>query len=163
MPDLVVPVSFPYLCWRRVNEFWEKLLTVAFSLAASPVLGPLLCCCWAMPGALCFAVQWPSCCTHWTEECAIQRQCNREWDLGGLWSIPSSAHQPCVETGSAHAEYKSFWGSLHIFLVFISLLLGCCVVSWSLGIISMCSWAIVAIPEFNLTIFLQELGSLTDL
>lgn len=87
------PFSFPYLCWRRKIEFWENLLMITFSLAASPVLGSLLCCCWAVPGALFFAVQWHSRCTHWTEECASQRQCNREWGwevCGASPALPTS-------------------------------------------------------------------------
>lgn len=114
----------------------SSFLSCCFPSAGSP---PLLLLSHAWCSLLCCAVTFLV--PHGTEECAIQRQCNREWDLGGLWSVPSSPHQPRVETGSAHAEHKSFWGSLHIFLFFISLLLGCCEVSWSLGIISMCGHA----------------------
>ena len=40
----------------------------------------------------CFVLQWHSCCTHWREECANQRQCNRGWGQRRLQSVTSAPH-----------------------------------------------------------------------
>lgn len=110
-------------------------------------------------GALCFALQWLSCCTHWRT--CKSRAAQQGMGLETLVEHPQLS--PPTSPGRP-AEHKPLWGSLDIFLFFISLFTQ---VLWSVLVLGNyfhlqpCYWAIAVIPESSLAH--QELGSLTDL
>lgn len=135
------------------------------------VLRTLPWCWWAVSGALCFALHDNlAACTR-EKNVQIEGSAREDgaWDTCGVSpALPTS--QPREEDGlsTCWAQTSTWRLSSHFFpaLLFVSPFTG---VLWSFLVLENyfhlqpCYWAIVVIPESNLAVFLQELGSLTDL